>query len=83
MQKKPSLALAIVGLIINIFLLPGLGSLIGGKITAGLVQLILLIFGIPLSFIFIGIPLVIASWIWALITGVQMVQEAEHAHKTR
>jgi len=83
-QKKPDRALAIIGLIINIFILPGLGSIIGGKVKPGVWQLIIflgaIIIGIPLSFIIIGIPILIigvmAAWIWGIVTGVQLVEES-------
>ena len=76
-SKKQSKTLAIVALLINILLIPGLGSIIGGRVSTGVVQLILVIVGIALSFILIGIPLLIAAWIWALITGIQLVNESE------
>lgn len=80
--------LQIIGLIVNIFILPGLGSIIGGRVKTGIWQLVLLfvgiimiVIGIPLSFIIIGIPIMIAGailelviWIWAIVTGVQMIQ---------
>lgn len=80
--------LAIIGLIVNIIILPGLGSIIGGRIKTGIWQLVLFVIGcfialigIPLSLILIGIPMVIcgallafAIWIWGIVTGVQMIQ---------
>lgn len=76
-KKKPSQGIAIAALLLNILVLPGLGSLIGGRTTAGVLQLVLFIIGIPLSFILVGIPLVIAMWIWGLVTGIQIIKEAE------
>jgi len=76
-HKKPSLGTAIAGLLVNILILPGLGSIIGGKTKSGVIQLILFIVGIPLSFLLIGIPLVIAMWIWGIVTGVELIQEAK------
>lgn len=76
-KKKPSQGIAIAALLLNILVLPGLGSLIGGRTTAGIIQLVLFIIAIPLSFILIGIPLIIAMWIWALVTGIQLIKEAE------
>jgi hypothetical protein len=83
---KKDKTLSIVGLIVNL-LVPGLGSIIGGKIHSGIWQLILLIAGPILGILFtatgigaiIGIPLLLLSpivaWIWALITGIMMVAE--------
>jgi TM2 domain-containing membrane protein YozV len=76
-RKKPSQGIAIAALLLNILVLPGLGSLIGGRTTEGIIQLILFIIGIPLCFILIGIPLISAMWIWALVTGIQIIKEAE------
>ncbi|MEM3405465.1 MAG: hypothetical protein QW117_00615 [Candidatus Pacearchaeota archaeon] len=76
-KEKISRDIAIVSLLINILILPGLGSLIGGKTDEGIIQLILFLIGIPLSFILIGIPLIISMWIWALITGIKLIQEAK------
>lgn len=79
--RKISRGIAIVGLILNILILPGLGSLIGGRIGLGIIQLIFSLIGFALSLtiigIVIGIPLIVAMWIWALVTGIQLIKEAE------
>lgn len=75
-KKKGKLGLAIVALILNILILPGLGSLIAGKTQAGIWQLVLAILGFVLSFILIGIPLLIVAYIWGIVTGVRLIQEA-------
>jgi len=74
---KPSQAIAIVALILNIIILPGLGSLIGGKTKEGVWQLVLVLVGIPLSIILIGIPMIVAGWIWGIVTGVKLIQESQ------
>ena len=76
--KKPSEGLAIAGLILNILVLPGLGSIVGGETQTGIWQIVLFILSIPLMFVLIGIPLAFGVWIWGLITGVRMIQEAQH-----
>jgi TM2 domain-containing membrane protein YozV len=75
-KKGPSQGIAIVALLLNILVLPGLGTLIAGRTTPGVIQLVLFLIGIPLSLVLIGIPLMIGMWIWALVTGIQIVQEA-------
>ena len=76
-KKKPDQGLAIVGLILNILILPGLGTLIGGgKTSHGVLQLVFSIVSIPLMFVIIGFPLLFAMWIWGIVSGVQMVQAA-------
>jgi len=88
-KKKISHELAIVCLILNIILLPGLGSLIGGKTKEGSWQIILLLGGAILGILLtitiigaiIGIPLLfgwpVAAWIWGIITGVRLIQETQ------
>lgn len=76
-KKRPSQGIAIASLLLNILILPGLGSLIGGRTKVGIIQLVLFIIAIPLSLILIGIPLLIAMWIWALVTSIQIVKEAK------
>ena len=76
-----SQAVAIVALLLNILLLPGLGSIIGGKTTHGIIQIVLagiaFLLTITLIGAIIGIPLGIGVWIWALISGIQIVKEAD------
>lgn len=74
---KNSQALAIVCLILNILVIPGLGSVIGGKTKEGIWQLVLTLVGTILSVIIIGIPIIIVAWVWGIITGVRIVQEAQ------
>ena len=75
--KKQDKALAIVGLVLNIVVLPGLGSIIGGRTKIGIIQLVLFVISIPLMFILIGIPLAFGIWIWGIVTGVEMIRESQ------
>jgi len=75
-KKKLSKNIAVVALLVNILILPGLGSLIGGKTIEGVIQLVLFLVGLHLCFILIGISIVVAVWIWALVTGIQIIKEA-------
>ncbi len=61
---------AVVALILNIFF-PGVGTLVLGQTTPGIIQLVLWIVSIPLMFILIGFPLYLAVWIWALVLSIQ------------
>jgi len=60
-------------------ILPGFGSLIAGKVRAGILQLIFLLLGFLLAITVIGailgVPLMIAVWIWGIVTGVKAIQE--------
>lgn len=87
-QKKPTQAAsngngeitrdrAILGLVLNIVVLPGVGTLVGGRTNEGVIQLVLFLVGIPLIFVLVGVPLMIGMWIWALITGIDMVNKAK------
>lgn len=59
-------------IIVNFFF-PGIGSLIIGKTGAGVTQLILYVVGVFFTFTIIGaiigIPMVLAAWIWGLVTA--------------
>jgi TM2 domain-containing membrane protein YozV len=76
-KGKISQGLAIVCLLLNIIIMPGIGTLIGGKTREGVWQLVLFWIGIILLIILVGIPLIIISWIWALISGIKLVQESK------
>ncbi len=69
--------LAIVCLLLNILILPGLGTLIAKRTNTGVIQLVLFLIGIPLLLIIIGIPLMVAMWVWALITGIDILKKAK------
>jgi TM2 domain-containing membrane protein YozV len=67
---------AVVGLLVNLAL-PGVGSLIAGRTREGIFQLVMVAVGLPLMLIFIGVPLVIGAWVWALVTGINAVNAAK------
>jgi len=75
-KNKTSQEIAIAALLLNVLVLPGLGSLIAGKNSEGVAQLILFILGVYLDIFLIGIPMIIIAWIWALITGIRIVKES-------
>ena len=69
---------AIGALLLNLFILPGLGSLIGRRTKEGAAQVILVVVSIPLMFIyFMGVPLLIGAWIWGLVTGIKMIKNSK------
>ena len=79
-EEKLSKGTAIAALIINL-VLPGVGSLVGGKTVQGVLQLLGSLFGLALTgtivFSFLGIPVMIVMWVWAVITGALLVSSAE------
>jgi TM2 domain-containing membrane protein YozV len=75
-RAKPDKNMAIVGLILNILILPGLGTIVAGDTKTGVIQLVLFLVSIPLMFVLIGIPMAFAIWIWSIVTGIKMVQAA-------
>ncbi len=81
MHKKnirPTQNFAIGMLLLNIFTLPGLGSLIAGKTKDGVWQVILVVVSIPLFFIYlIGLPVFLGAWIWGIATGMKIIKEAK------
>ncbi len=68
---------AIIGLLLNVLIWPGLGTIVGGETGKGVAQIILFLIGIPLMFVIIGIPLVIGVWIWALVSSINQLNRAE------
>lgn len=63
----------VIAIIINIFL-PGIGTIIIGKLLQGIIQIALSIIAILISFtvvgLIIGIPLYLIAWIWAILSVV-------------
>lgn len=74
---KPSQGVAIVGLVLNIIVWPGLGSLIASR-AVGWAQGFLFLLGLALTLTLIGailgIPLMLAMWIWGIVTGAQLLK---------
>ncbi|MFO0704633.1 MAG: hypothetical protein U0517_01480 [Candidatus Andersenbacteria bacterium] len=68
---------AILALILNILVLPGIGTLVAGRTTEGVLQLTLFLVSIPLCLILIGFPLMLAMWIWSLVTGIDILNKAQ------
>mgnify|MGYP006304891171 CR=1 FL=1 len=88
-KKKISENLAITSLILNIVILPGLGTIIGGKQKDGIWQIVLYLGGFILGLLLtitiigaiIGIPILfgapIAAWIWGIVSGIELIRESE------
>jgi TM2 domain-containing membrane protein YozV len=55
-----------VSLIVSFFL-PGVGSMVNGDVGIGVVILAIFLVGIPLSFLIIGIPMILGAWIWGMV----------------
>jgi TM2 domain-containing membrane protein YozV len=66
---------ATAGLMLNL-VLPGVGSIVAGRTVEGILQLVLFMISLPLCFILIGIPLCVATWAWALATGIKSLNAA-------
>ena len=87
-RKKVGEGIAIVALILNVLVLPGLGSLIGGRAKEGVLQIALflgsIILGVFLILTFIGAVIgvlllflgSILVWIWGIITSAEIIKEA-------
>lgn len=68
---------AIVGLVLNILVLPGVGTIVGGETRKGVLQLVLFLVSLPLLLLLVGFPLLIGVWIWALISSIQQINRAD------
>lgn len=67
---------AVTAMVLNV-ILPGLGSLISGRTAVGVGQLVLWGVGFLLSFVLVGIPIVIGAWVWSVVTGVRILEESK------
>lgn len=74
-----SQGMAVAALLLNALLWPGLGSLIAGR-NEGWAQGFLQLFGIFFIVSIVGLPLgilmVLGAWVWGIVTGVQLIGEA-------
>jgi TM2 domain-containing membrane protein YozV len=70
---------AVASMFLNALVCPGVGSLVGGRTGAGMAQLSLFLLGLPLAFIAVGVPLMLAAWVWGIATGAQLISEARDA----
>ena len=85
-RKGMTSGLAIVALILNILIVPGLGTLVAGRSKTGAWQIALWVVGVifvsaayiyETPILYIGSPLWIAAWIWGLVTGIKLIQESK------
>jgi hypothetical protein len=67
---------AVAAMMLNAMVCPGVGSIVGGRVRTGLSQLSLFLLGLPLIVVAIGLPMIVAAWIWGLTTGAQLLTEA-------
>ena len=74
-KKKIDKNLAIAALLLNIFVLPGLGTIIGRRTNEGIGQLILFLVGLHLSLV--GIVLVLIAWVWGIWSGIKLIKESK------
>jgi len=76
-KMKKSMGLAIAALILNVFILPGLGTLIGGKTKTGVWQIVIAILSIPLMVIFVGFITFFLVWVWGIISAARLIEQAK------
>lgn len=74
LPKNPAL-----GVILSFFI-PGLGSMVNGDATRGIIILVVYVVGWFLAFFLIGIPILIGAWIWGLVDGYLSAQRWNLAH---
>jgi TM2 domain-containing membrane protein YozV len=61
--------------VLNI-LFPGVGSLVAGRTSQGVAQLVLWVVSIPLMVVLIGFPMALAAWVWSLVSGIHILEES-------
>ena len=72
--KNPAVSLLIS------FFVPGVGSMVNGDTGIGVVILIVWLVGVLLTFVLIGIPVVIGAWIWGMIHAYKGAQRWNARH---
>ena len=88
MKKHKKKILAVIGLLLNNLILPGLGNFAKQRIKERIWQIALVVGGIFIGVLltftvigsFIGVPLMIivplVAWIWGVMTGISMIKES-------
>lgn len=75
--------LAWIGLLINMFFLPGTGTILVGKYVIGIIQMILYLASLVMDIIYFGdlkvmmiilIPALLV-WVWAMITSLMVIKK--------
>jgi hypothetical protein len=87
MKEKISHSTAIIGVILNAIIWPGLGTLICKKYASGIIQMILsFLFGIIVIASFFaeageglafGLVLYLVVWIWALVNSIIILKKSK------
>jgi TM2 domain-containing membrane protein YozV len=72
----PAEGTAVAALVLNI-IIPGAGSLVAGRTSTGVLQLVLWVVSFPLCLVLIGFPMLLAIWIWSLVSGIQILEESK------
>lgn len=79
-----SMNMAIAGLLINLIVLPGLGTIVGGQKKQGYWQVALFLVAVALAVSGINFFVVLGVWIWVLVTSIEIINQARreryHAH---
>jgi hypothetical protein len=75
-ERRVGSGQAVASMFLNAMVCPGIGSLVGSKTSIGLAQLSLFLVGLPLAVITVGLPLMLAAWVWGIATGAQLIAEA-------
>ncbi|MDH5721566.1 MAG: hypothetical protein OEZ13_13245 [Spirochaetia bacterium] len=76
-----SLTVAVIALILNLLFFPGVGSLLGGKVKAGIIQIFLFFICFILIFTIIGAviayPFMFCIWVWGIVISVGFIKNAQ------
>jgi hypothetical protein len=76
-KKGIGRGLAIVALLLNVIVWPGLGTLIARKFNKGSMQMILSFVGFALAYVMTAALLIVfVVWVWALVSGIKIVIES-------
>lgn len=71
-KKKSS----IIFLLLNMFVFPGVGTLLANKQDIGISQITTALISIPLMLVGFGFITFIAAWIWSIYSGFMIIKES-------
>jgi TM2 domain-containing membrane protein YozV len=77
----PAEGSAVAAMVLNV-IIPGSGSLVAGRVSTGVAQMLLWVIGFPLCFVLVGFPMVMAAWVWSLVTGIHILEESRRRQQS-
>jgi len=68
-EEDSKIVKGIIGLVLNL-MFPGVGTMVIGRVGRGILQLVLYIIGLITSIFVVGVFIIMAVWVWAVIDSI-------------